>query len=66
MGPDGDLKSALKRKRATSLNSDGLDIAHRFNALRFLALNLKSQNETMGLPAKSEGQNSPPGSSHAN
>jgi len=27
--------------------SDGLDIATRFNALRFMAMSLKSQNETL-------------------
>ena len=51
-------KSAtMRKKRGTSSRlSDGLDIAHQFNALRFLAMNLKSQNDTM-LPA---GASTPP------
>ena len=67
MGPDGEhVKSAtLKKKRGTSSRlSDGLDIVHRFNALRFLAMNLKSQNDSMGVPMKSEGANTPPSTSH--
>ena len=67
MGPDGEhTKSAtLRKKRGTSSRlSDGLDVAHRFNALRFLALNLKSQNDSMGVPNKSEGANTPPSTSH--
>ena len=43
MGVDG--KSSVMRKKkngASSRMSDGMDIQHRFNALRFLAMNLKS------------------------
>lgn len=38
-----DAKSTRTKKRgASSRMSDGMDIQHRFNALRFLAMNLKS------------------------
>ena len=45
----GDGKSSVMRKKkgASSKLSDGMEIQHQFNALRFLAMNLKSQNETM-------------------
>ena len=46
----GDPRSSTMRqkKRGTSSRlSDGMDVSLRFNALRFLAMNLKSQNETM-------------------
>ena len=47
-GVDGRSSVMRKKKNGTSSRvSDGMDIQHRFNALRFLALNLKSQNETM-------------------
>lgn len=54
MADGGDPRSSTMRqtkgKRGTSSRlSDGLtDVSLRFNALRFLAMNLKSQNETMG------------------
>ena len=41
----GDGKSSVMRKKkkgASSRMSDGMDIQYRFNALRFLAMNLKS------------------------
>ena len=47
VGVDGKSSVMRKKKGASSRMSDGMDIQHRFNALRFLAMNLKSQNETM-------------------
>ncbi len=44
---DGKSSVMRKKKGASSRMSDGMEIQHRFNALRFLAMNLKSQNETM-------------------
>ena len=44
---DGRSSVAHRRKRGTNSNVDDMDLHHRFNPLRFLALNLKSQNETM-------------------
>jgi len=44
-GGIGDGKSSVMRKNkkgASSKMSDGMEIQHRFNALRFLAMNLKS------------------------
>ena len=38
---------AKKSRMAKSHYSDGFDMATRFNALRFLAMSLKSQNNTM-------------------
>ena len=40
----GDGKSSVMRKKkgASSKLSDGMEIQHQFNALRFLAMNLKS------------------------
>ena len=52
-----------KRRGASSRMSDGMDIQYRFNALRFLAMNLKSQNETMKPPGAVNGGASPPSSS---
>ena len=47
-GMDGRSSVMRKKKHGTSSRvSDGMDIQHRFNALRFLAMNLKSQNDTM-------------------
>ena len=59
------LTKSLKKKRrgASSRMSDGMDIQYRFNALRFLAMNLKSQNETMKPPGTANGGASPPSSS---
>ena len=66
MGGAEPSSAAHKKKRGThSRLSDGSDIALRFNALRYLALNLKSQNDSMG-PTKGEGQTSPPGTSYKN
>lgn len=47
VGADGKSSVMRKKKGTSSRMSDGMDISHRFNALRFLAMNLKSQNETM-------------------
>ena len=44
----GEPLSGIPRKKGNmSRCSDIPDLAHRFNALRFLAMNLKSQNETL-------------------
>lgn len=43
-----DSRNQTKKSRmAKSHYSDGFDLATRFNALRFLAMSLKSQNNTM-------------------
>ena len=50
---DIDPKSATLRKTkkgASSRMSDGADLATRFNALRFLAENLKAQNMNDVIP----------------
>ena len=47
-----------RRKRIDSRISD--EIQHRFNALRFLALNLKSQNETLKPETAFKGGETPP------
>ena len=39
---------SMKKRNAFSKASDLQDLAMRFNALRFLAMNLKSQNDTLG------------------
>ena len=61
-GGGNDGKSTItrrtKKKGASSRMSDGMDIQYRFNALRFLAMNLKSQNETM-KPRTAQGGESP-------
>ena len=36
-------------KAKTKLSKGDMDLAHKFNALRFLAMNLKSQNDTMNM-----------------
>ena len=43
-GNDGKstITRRTKKKGASSRMSDGMDIQYRFNALRFLAMNLKS------------------------
>ena len=38
---------SMKKRNAFSKASDLQDLAMRFNALRFLAMNLKSQNDTL-------------------
>jgi len=59
--------AVTRKKRGThSRLSEGSDIALRFNALRYLALNLKSQNDSMGVPDRAQEQNTPPGTSHKN
>merc|ERR1712060_62519 len=62
----GDGKSSImrKRNRGTSRVSHDLEIQHRFNALRFLAMNLKSQNETL-KPRTANGGRDTPTSSNA-
>ena len=59
-GNDGKstITRRTKKKGASSRMSDGMDIQYRFNALRFLAMNLKSQNETM-KPRTAQGGESP-------
>ena len=62
LGAIGDGKSSImrKRNRGTSRVSHDLEIQHRFNALRFLAMNLKSQNETLKpRTANGEGRATP-------
>ena len=41
------LSPVNRRKGNLSRCSNEQDLAHKFNALRFLAMNLKSQNETL-------------------
>ena len=62
----GDGKSSVMRKKkgASSRLSDGMEIQHRFNALRFLAMNLKSQNETMKPRTAANNGGETPTSSH--
>ena len=36
-----------RNKLLSKCSNNDLDLAHRFNALRFLAMNLKSQNDSM-------------------
>ena len=62
-GNDGKstITRRTKKKGASSRMSDGMDIQYRFNALRFLAMNLKSQNETM-KPRTAGGGDTPPSS----
>ena len=59
-----DCKSnSMKKKRGTSSRmSDGNDIT-RFNALRFLAENLKAQNMDAGIPPRTAISNTPPSTS---
>ena len=40
--------------------SDGADLSTRFNALRFLAENLKAQNMNDGIPPRTAASNTPP------
>ena len=47
---DGRSSVARRRKRGTNSNVEDMDLHHRFNPLRFLAMSLKSQNETMMKP----------------
>ena len=59
--------SAVRKKRGTSsrMSNEG-DIAMAFNPLRFLAMNLKSQNDTLMDKARTAGNNTPPSTSGAN
>ena len=45
----------MKSRKAKSHYSEGFDVSTRFNALRFLAMNLKSQNDTL-KPAKQKSE----------
>ena len=62
VGADGRSSVQTKKRKGTSSKvSDGMDIQHRFNALRFLAMNMKSQNGTMkprtaDTPGSSQGR----------
>ena len=55
---DGKSSVMRKKKGASSRISADMEIQHRFNALRFLAMNLKSQNETM-KPRTANGNETP-------
>ena len=60
VGMDGRSSVMRRGKKGTSSRvSDGMDIQHRFNALRYLAMNLKSQNETMTKTANGGGAETP-------
>ena len=45
--PELSATHSRHKKLLSKCSNNDLDLAHRFNALRFLAMNLKSQNETM-------------------
>jgi len=46
-----------KKKGTNSRMSDGNEIQYRFNALRFLAMSLKSQNDTLKPKTANSGNN---------
>ena len=46
-GKENSMSVALHKRGKSKASKDDLDLAHKFNALRFLAMNLKSQNDTM-------------------
>ena len=62
---DGNRSHKKRRGGASSRRSNGMDIEHRFNALRFLAMNLKSSNDSMTKP-RTANRAGTPKSSNAN
>ena len=53
-----------RRRNRTSSHMSEVEITHRFNPLRYLAMNLKSQNETMTkpMPPRTAADDTPPSS----
>ena len=53
-----------RRRNRTSSHMSDIEIHHRFNPLRFLAMHLKSQNDTMmkPMPPHTANDNTPPSS----